>query len=1009
MKLTKKIFAQFLIAAMLMLPLIAIAQKPVAYDSPQYEYKMAKELFQKQKYGSAQQYFKQVYEQSVDKQQSLKADSYFYMGICAAKLGNNDASFLLSDFCRKYPVHAFVPQAHFYLGRFYFTNRQYKKALDQFEEIDERAISKDEIAEYKFKKGYCYFATGKYDEAKSLLHESSQGNGSYSNRALFYLAHIAYEDKQYEAALRDFLKLRDNPEYKDEVTPYLLQIYFIQEEYEKVVALAPQILGDPKQKNQAELYRTVALSYYNLKDFDTAEQYFQALLDNDQIAFERNDYFAIGYTFYKNKKYENAIKYLSKTTKEKNTDEMTENSYYLIADCYLQMKDYSAASQNFLQASKYSYIPEIQEDALYNYAKLQYETSSSPFNSAIKALTDYTEKYPYTSRSQEANGYLARIYLSTKNYLSAINSLEKVDSKSPSLLRAYQRCTHFRALELINNRNYKEAIKMLNKSMIYPMDKTINTENLYWKAECEYRLEKFKDSYYSFQNYFKATNVKSDANYDMAQYSFGYAALKNGKYGEAAQSFRNFLKQIPENQEDLEADALARLGDCYYMQKDLSSALSYYGKCQQMGRKNGDYALYQTAKCHSYLSQYDKKIEALEQLLSNYPKSSFSDDAEYELATTYHAQNNYGAAIASYKNFIRKYPKSPYVRQAHNKLAQAYQNTQDIDMAVSTFKYVFETYPGSQEAKDALANLENIYTETGTTSEFFDYIKSKNMNISSDRQDSISYKAAENKYMRGDCEAAVRGFNDYLRQFPNGLFAAKALYCKGDCEYASGNYDNALQSFESLVNRFNTEFNETAYRKAASILYSKKEYAKALNYFNKLVEYSSSEANTTFGNNGCMHCAYELRQYREAYNAATNILLTTQNDNDLRNEALLIAGKSAIAMSDNANALKYLTRLAKSGSNDQCAEAAYLVALIHFNDNNLDLCEQQIKDILASDYTSEYWYASTFILYGDVYAARGNDFQARYTYQSIIDNYEGEDLRQVATDKIAAMDKTSEQ
>lgn len=686
---------------------------------------------------------------------------------------------------------------------------------------------------------------------------------------------------------------------------------------------------------------------------------------------------------------------------------MTEDSYYLIADCYLQNKDYTAASQNFLQASKYDYIPELQEDALYNYAKLQYETSSSPFNSAIKALEDYINKYPYSARAQEANTYLASIYLSTKNYQSAINSIEKVDIKSPSLLRAYQRCTHFRALEMVNNRNNKEALKMINKSLTYPMDKVLNTENLYWKAECEYRLDKFKDSYYSFQNYFKASNVLTDANYDQAQYGYGYAAMKISKYSEAAQSFRKFLKQS-NNDVDLQADATARLADCYYMQKDLTTAINYYDQCQQMGRKNGDYALFQQAKCYSYLNKYDKKIETLERMLSTYPKSTFSDDAEYELASTYHAQNEYSRAIASYKNFILKYPKSPYIRQAHNKLAQSYLNVQDIDMAVSTFKYVFETYPGSQEAKDALANLENIYTETGNTSDFFAYIKTKNMNISADKQDSISFKAAENKYMRGDCESSIKGFNDYLKQFPNGLFAAKALYCKGDCEYATGDYDNALNSFEKLVNNYSTEYNETAYRKAASILYSKKEYARALNYFNKLVEYASSDNNTVYGNNGSMHCAYELRQYREAYTAATNLLISNPSDIDLQNEALLIAGKSAIAMSDNINALKHLNRLAKSGDNDQCAEAAYLVALIHFNDKNYELCEKQIKEILGADYTSEYWYASTFILYGDLYLAKGNDFQARYTYQSIIDNYEGDDLKKIAEEKIAAMEQAEE-
>ena len=60
--------------------------------------------------------------------------------------------------------------------------------------------------------------------------------------------------------------------------------------------------------------------------------------------------------------------------------------------------------------------------------------------------------------------------------------------------------------------------------------------------------------------------------------------------------------------------------------------------------------------------------------------------------------------------------------------------------------------------------------------------------------------------------------------------------------------------------------------------------------------------------------------------------------------------------------------------------------------------------ILGSDYSSEYWYARTFILYGDLYKARGNYFQARHTYQSIVDNYAGEDLVKLAKEKIAEID-----
>jgi tetratricopeptide (TPR) repeat protein len=125
----------------------------------------------------------------------------------------------------------------------------------------------------------------------------------------------------------------------------------------------------------------------------------------------------------------------------------------------------------------------------------------------------------------------------------------------------------------------------------------------------------------------------------------------------------------------------------------------------------------------------------------------------------------------------------------------------------------------------------------------------------------------------------------------------------------------------------------------------------------------------------------------------------------LLSEALLIAGNSAFALNELTTAKTYYSQLVPKGSNDLCAEAAYHLADIALNnDKNLDDCEARIKAILGSDYSSEYWYARTFILYGDLYKARGNYFQARHTYQSIVDNYAGEDLVKLAKEKIAEID-----
>ena len=983
----------------------ASAQRTENFKSPLYEYQTAVDLFNKEKYGSAQQYFKYVYESTEDKQHDLKTNSLFYQGVCAAKLDNQDAGYLLQTFIDRYPVHTSVPEARFYLGRFYFSRKNYKKTIAQFDEIYESDIQPENVQEYHFKKGYSYFMTEDFDNAKMMFRKAREEEGPYKERSTYYLACMAYQAEQYDAALEDFLTLKDNPEFKDEVPYFLTQIYFKDGEYEKVLQVAPNI-DKPRDKNQAQVVRCKALSYYNLNQYDEAADQFAKLQDNNLISLDRNDWFAMGFTDYRVQRYNEAITDFSHAANDKDPDRMTQQCYFLIADCYMKTGQRTLASQSFKEASKYDFDSNIKEEALFNYAKLQCETSTSPFNNGIEALQDYLNQYPHASHSEEAADYLSRIYLSTKNYQAAISSIEKLKTKSPAILKAYQRCTFNRALELINNRNYKDAITLLNKTLSSPSDKKIHLDAMYWKGEAQYRNEQFKDAYYSLQSYQNADKASSNEYYVNSYYSLGYAALKMKRYRDAANHFKTYLNKSKKSEDiDIQADASARLADCYFMQLDLPNAIKYYDQCERLGQSNADYAVYQLAKCYGYQKNNNKKIQTLDRLLTSYPNTSYMDDAEYDLAVTYHTQNDYTSAISAYKSFIKKHPKSPYIRQAHTRLAQAYLNSDNAQMAVSTYKYVVETYPGSQEAKDALANLETIYTENGNTSEFFDYVRSKNMNISADRQDSIAFKAAETKYNRGDCEASIAACQDYIRQFPNGSFVAKAHFYKGECEYGMRRYDDALADYEVIIKKYKTEYNVTALHKAASILYNDKKYSKALTYFNKLMENTTNEDELVYANNGAMRCAYFMKEYRAALTSAENIIKSNQSDQDLLSEALLIAGNSALALNELNTAKTYYSQLVPKGSNDLCAEAAYHLADIALNnDKNLDDCEARIKAILGSDYSSEYWYARTFILYGDLYKAKGNYFQARHTYQSIVDNYAGEELVKLAKEKIAEID-----
>src|SRR5690606_16241257 len=116
-------------------------------------------------------------------------------------------------------------------------------------------------------------------------------------------------------------------------------------------------------------------------------------------------------------------------------------------------------------ASKLDFNDKIKEDALFNYAKLTYELSYSPFNETIKAFDKYIELYPNSEKNTEAYTILSEVYMVTKNYKDAVTSIEKIKVKTPAILKAYQRVTFYRGLELFNNLAYNQSISFFDLSL----------------------------------------------------------------------------------------------------------------------------------------------------------------------------------------------------------------------------------------------------------------------------------------------------------------------------------------------------------------------------------------------------------------------------------------------------------------------------------------------------------------------------------------------------------------
>jgi TolA-binding protein len=120
-------------------------------------------------------------------------------------------------------------------------------------------------------------------------------------------------------------------------------------------------------------------------------------------------------------------------------------------------------------------------------------------------------------------------------------------------------------------------------------------------------------------------------------------------------------------------------------------------------------------------------------------------------------------------------------------------------------------------------------------------------------------------------------------------------------------------------------------------------------------------------------------------------------------EAHFIKAKSALALNDKSAAMETFKKTCAMSQNEMAAESQYYIALILYENEDYQESEKQTF-LLVNKYPSyDYWVAKGFILLADIYVKLNNVFQAKQTLQSILDNYEGEDIKDIAREKLDSL------
>ncbi|MCF8364482.1 MAG: tetratricopeptide repeat protein [Bacteroidales bacterium] len=995
-----------LISLLICIPVYLSAQQTRIYDDPEASYTLGLDLIEKMQFGAAQEVFHGLLNGLPAGESVMRLDAQFFDALCDYKLDHPGAKQKFTDFIRYYPDHSRTNQAFLYLGFVHYGLKKYKDAIEQFTKVDPFLLSPPLMSEYLYKMGYCYIQQENYDKAREVLFPILNTESEYHDAANYYYAQIAYLEQDYDKALKYFRKLNKNSEFGKEIPFYILQIEYTNKNYDEIASIGPGIIENDinDKKKKAEAARIVAEAFFINGDYENSLEFFNLYQSSSSKSLTREENYQLAYAYYQIGEYAKAIEKFQKVAGSK--DEMAQNAYYHLAGCYLETNEKKFAQNAFYSAYQIEGNEKIREDALFNYAKLTYELAYDPFNSSIQALTQYISDYPGSDRLSEAYLYLTNIFLSTKDYQTAIDAIEKIRIKNQNLKAAYQKITYQRAIQLFNALKYDQALVNFNKSLSNNYDKSLTARARYWAGETYFRMENYTKSIDYYDDFMVSPGAYELDLYPMTKYNLGYAYFKLKYYDNAVITFQQFVSRPAPKAEEFVTDAILRMGDCYFITKNYKEAIDEYSRAIKRKSPDSDYAIFQKALSQGATGNNMLKIESLKHLTENYPGSSYADDAYFEIAESYLLTNENQLALDWFGKMMTGFPKSSYVIKALQKSGLIYYNQNNYNDAIATMKKIVADYPGTAEAKEALGTIRNIYIDKNAVGEYYAYAETVPFaNVTVSEQDSVTYLAAEMLYMNNNCSGAVSAFADYQQQFPNGAFILNSNYYRAECDYKLGNKPEALTGYNFVLENPTSKFTENALVKAGELNLGFEDYSAALENYQKLEQAADYQSNITLAINGQLTCNYMLRNYKEAIAVSEKLLNREKLNNDQLLNAHYLAAKSALAIENFSLATEKFETTTKLSDGEKGAEAKYMLTSIQFQLKNYQKAEEMVFE-LVNDYAAfEYWKAKAFIMLADIYAANNNVFQARQTLQSIIDNYPGEDLKNEALEKLSLLEK----
>lgn len=933
--------------------------------------------------------------QSPDKEEVSLLDA-----LASQARGNADGIKKLEKFLKKYPASRYKTTALLAMGNYYFFLGDWSRASLQYSKAGLKGLNGSALATYRFRYALSLLKSGMMAESRNLMN-TLRDDASYGASAAFYLAFLEYAENDYSQALKNFAASGIQSGW------YEAQIAFQQGKWNEASAKASALFDELKPVSgnldmmngpgcpvgyaditlyRAEMARVAGESFFKLGDYNKArtwlERYSRLSPNGAPSAI-----FDLGAIAYRDGDYDKAASLMEKVARG---DDMllSENAWLYLGQCFARRGDNTSAALAFENAWRTVRNPNVGERAMYDYIVAIAKGGNVPFSSSAGVMEQFLATYPKSEYTSTVRKYLATAYYVEKDYVKALDALDKITRPDASALAAKQLVLYeLGCMEQSNGKSSEAATHLKAAAEMNKINVQVAAEATLWLGQALYDQGKWKDAQKATQAYLDADGNKTSRG--LALYDLAYAYYQEDSFKKSAELFDKAYADasLPPS---LKGDALLRAADSWYYAGDYAKAFSLYSRSEKLGGTDSSYAAMRAGMMQGLKGDIKGKASTLEKMIADYPDSKWTPRAMLELASAYKELGLNDAAEKQYNAIMQRWPNGGDAPAAALQLAELYTKKGDEIQAVEAYKSVISGWPQSDEARAANTDLRRIMGSRGELQEYVAFMKSVPgaPKVDESEVEKIAFDAAEDLWT--DNPQAFSGLEKYISDYPDGTYLAPALYDLAYSKAESGRYQDALTLIDRLLKeRAGAPQVVDALMLKGDILTSHypEQRVATLSVYREL-EKRGGSALTPELYAGIMRLTDDASQQLEY---SRKVLAAGSISAELAQEATYCEAEALLKLGRSSEGVALLRNLADNPGTLQGARAAVALGQYYIDSRQYANAQKELLAFTDKGTPHYYWLARGYIALADAYAAENNMATAREYMRALRDNYPGKE------------------